>query len=78
MSEHFKPMTFDDLMRLPKETREQSYRRGYRDGYIAALYAAYGNRGVPEHLWNFWQDNLRKWKSEDTEKLVFPPVYTKR
>lgn len=70
----FQPMTLQELLALPPETREQSYRRGYRDGYVAALQAVYGNRGIPPHLWAFWQGTLLEWQKAGETKVELPPV----
>ena len=73
----FNPMTMTDLLALPPETSEQAYRRGYRDGYVAALQAVYGNRGIPSHLWAFWQDTLLEWQKSGENRVVLPPSVPK-
>ena len=72
----FKPMTISELMDAPPETAEQAYRRGYRDGFIAALMAAHPN-GVPKQLWDFWQETLLKWENTDNDHFVLPPQVRK-
>lgn len=54
-------MSFGDflaLMDLPPATREQIYRRGYTDGYVAALQdmaKVVGLEATPAPLWDFWE-----------------------
>lgn len=74
----FNPMTMQDLLSMPPETGEQGYRRGYRDGYVAALQAVYGNRGIPPHLWAFWQDTLLEWQKRKPSAVELPPVAPKK
>lgn len=69
----FQPMTLQDLLAMPPETGEQSYRRGYRDGYVASLQAVYGNLGIPAHLWSFWQDTLLEWQKAGKNRVDLPP-----
>ena len=71
----FNPMTLADLLALPTETGEQGYRRGYCDGFIAALQAVAGSRPVNAKLWDFWQNELIDWqKRADTKPgMELPP-----
>jgi hypothetical protein len=69
----FKPYTLAELLARPDETAEQAYRRAYRDGYVAALQAAYRSRDIPKKLWDFWQDTLLEWGKHDTDRMVPPP-----
>lgn len=57
---------------------EAAYRRGYRDGYVAALQAVYGDRGIPAHLWAFWQDTLLEWQKRSQDTTELPPVAPKK
>lgn len=70
----FQPMTLSELLAQPPETGEQAYRRGYRDGYVAALQAVYASRGIPPHLWDFWQDTLLDWQKRGETSVELPPV----
>src|SRR5262245_56881084 len=67
----FKPMTVKDILALPPETGEQAFRRGYRDGYVAALYAVSGDQGIPKPLWDFWQNILLDWVKRASDKPQF-------
>lgn len=76
-----KLMTYGELMALPPETGEQGYRRGYCDGYIAALQEIAGNRPVNERLWHFWQNELTDWMraaEDNSSKMVLPPTPPKK
>lgn len=67
-------MTFKELMSLPPEKAEEAYRRGYRDGYVAALQAVYSNREIPEKHWNHWEKTLFDWEQTVTGRMVLPPI----
>jgi len=76
----FKPLGLSELLSMPPESAEQAYRRGYRDGYIAALQNVYGNRSIPQRHWSFWRDDLFAWvrAAQDNFRLQFPPKFDLR
>ncbi len=68
-------MTNEVKTEVESETTEQAYRRGYSDGYVAALNAIYAKREIPEKHWNFWHNILEGWRRRAEENNVFelPP-----
>lgn len=68
----FQFMTFTELMAQPDETREHSYRRGYRSGYMAALQHVYCNQTIPSRFWNHWNNTLLRW-ANNVNGIELPP-----
>ena len=68
-----KTMSFAELMALPPETAEEAYRRGYLDGFIAALERVYAEKEIPPEHWDFWHDTLYNWQKTNPETIVLPP-----
>lgn len=72
----FKLLSLRDLMSLPAETGEEGYKRGYRDGFIAAQQSVYdlwflGKERSADILFNFWQRELWQW--EGKHGFIMPP-----
>jgi hypothetical protein len=75
-----KVYTLADLRMLPERTNEEEseYRRGYRDGFIAAANQAFdiwflGKQRIQDRLFEHWKTKLRAWANfEDGNYL--PPA----
>ena len=55
---------------------EKEYRRGYRDGFVVALFALSDAAGIeiPEKLWHYWKvGELLRWQKSDGENDELPP-----
>jgi len=75
----FKPLSVSDLMALPERTHqeESEYRRGYRDGYIAAAQQAYdlwflGKERAQDALFEHWRDKLFSWLRFESQEWIAP------
>ena len=59
---------------------EESYRRGFRNGYVIGLNALYDlmndmDREMAHEIgWDFWLYELKAWKNGDCTRLILPPV----
>jgi hypothetical protein len=70
--------------KLPRETVEGAYRRGYAAGYMVAINDMANKPHrlsmmhlLEEMLW-FWETDLLKWQSGDCTDRVLPPQFTPR
>lgn len=79
-------MTFKDLLSLSETdgfdyVRENEFRRGYRDGYLAAVDALFDLAWLKtfprayDHLRDFADGPLFIWQHGDRERIIFPPVF---
>ena len=75
-----KLMTMADILNLPPELPESAYRRGYADGFYAGfdgyddlLYAGVSKKNAYNRCWDFWNQELRKWRNGDCSHEVLPP-----
>lgn len=77
-------LSYADILGLPKDAesdrlQEAEYRRGYRDGWIAAVEAMFnrwflGKRRVYDMLWDHWEWPLLWWVQHQLgSRLIFPP-----
>jgi hypothetical protein len=64
------------------EQREAWYRRGYRDGFFAAIEEMYrlmfadrlSRQDAYDACWDFWRKgDLKRWAQGDCSKIEFPP-----
>ena len=66
---------------LPEPTHEAEYRRGYRDGFVAAIGQMHDlmlGRGLDcqeayERCFDFWQQGLRMWQVTEVDNRLFLP-----
>lgn len=64
-----------------EEHPELAYRRGYRDGFIQAVYGAWdcwrlGKNRAHVELFKFWENELYIWLITDrTNRMKWPPTF---
>ena len=78
-----KSFMFDELMNTDIENTtelEFTYRRGYMDGFFTAfdnfydlLTAGVSKKNAYNRCWDFWNQELRKWRNGDCSHEVLPP-----
>ena len=78
-----KSFMFDELMNTDIENTTElqfTYRRGYMDGFFTAfdnfydlLIAGVSNKNAYNRCWDFWNQELRKWRNGDCSHEVLPP-----
>src|SRR4051812_14488485 len=62
------------------ELLEESYRRGYRDGFVIGLGTLYNllndmDREMAHEIgWEFWLHDLNTWMKGDCTRLILPPA----
>jgi 5-methylcytosine-specific restriction endonuclease McrA len=76
----FKSYTLTEIVEFVErdESHEGEYRRGYRDGYIAATDAVFaiwflGKKRAYNALFNFWKNELISWARFEIDRWL-PPV----
>lgn len=80
MSNEFLPVSTDELLSMKFDTQESefNYRRGYLDGFYAAIQSLevlgrFGKPKIREILEAHWYGELAKWSINDLDKVVLPP-----
>ena len=66
--------TADEILAgaFPPEPAEEAYRRGYLDGFLAALDYVSEGKDI-EWLYRFRNQVLNSWSATDTDHLIEPP-----
>jgi hypothetical protein len=66
-------MTINELLNMPFDAKsEEEYRRGYLDGFLAALDYVSEGKDI-EWLYRFRNQVLTSWSTTDPDKLIEPP-----
>ncbi len=66
----------------PEEMREAEYRRGYADGWAAAIevmWALMFREGLSraeayDAAWDYWELTLFEWRRGDCSQMILPPA----